>query len=51
MLNIIGGLHNNLVLNRRTSVLARELTAVLPRDTGSILVVGYGDGMIDTLIQ
>jgi SAM-dependent methyltransferase len=51
MVNVIGGLHNNLVFQRRTSVLARELAAVLPRDTGSILDVGCGDGLIDTLIQ
>ena len=51
MLNVISGLHNNLVFNRSTSVLARELAAVLPRDTGSILDIGYADGLIDTLIQ
>jgi SAM-dependent methyltransferase len=45
----ISGLHNYLVFNRRTRVLAERVSARLP--AGSVLDVGCGDGTIDALIQ
>jgi SAM-dependent methyltransferase len=46
---LISGLHNYLVFNRRTRVLAECVGARLP--AGSVLDVGCGDGTIDVLIQ
>ncbi len=45
----VGILHEHLVFNRRTRVLAAHLSALMPRDA-SVLDVGCGDGTIDTLI-
>ena len=45
----VGILHEHLVFNRRTRVLAAHLSALMPRDA-SVLDVGCGDGTIDTLM-
>jgi ubiquinone/menaquinone biosynthesis C-methylase UbiE len=46
---LIGDLHERLVFDRRTTVLARDLSALLPSDA-TVLDVGCGDGTIDSLI-
>jgi SAM-dependent methyltransferase len=47
--NTVGLLHEHLVFNRRTRVLAAHLSALMPRDA-CLLDVGCGDGTIDTLM-
>lgn len=49
MATLIGELHERLVFDRRTIVLARELSALLPPDA-TVLDVGCGDGTIDRRI-
>jgi ubiquinone/menaquinone biosynthesis C-methylase UbiE len=46
---LIGNLHDRLVFDRRTRVLARDLSALLPPNA-TVLDVGCGDGTIDSLI-
>src|SRR4051812_45605925 len=50
MVSTVGALHERLVFNRRTRVLAERLGEVLPAGA-SVLDVGCGDGTIDALIQ
>ena len=47
----IGVLHERLVFNRRTQVLARELAETIPADARTVLDVGCGDGTIDALVM
>lgn len=47
----IGVLHERLVFNRRTQVLARELAEMIPADARTVLDVGCGDGTIDALVM
>ena len=49
MATLIGDLHERLVFDRRTIVLARELSALLPPDA-TVVDVGCGDGTIDRRI-
>ena len=48
-MNLLEKIHETYVRNRRVNVLARELTALLPR--GRILDIGAGDGLLASLIQ
>lgn len=50
MSGLVGALHNRLVFDRRTRVLAAHLSELLPPDA-NVLDVGCGDGTIDALIQ
>jgi SAM-dependent methyltransferase len=45
----VGAVHQKLVFDRRTQVLASKLGAVVPE--GTVLDVGCGDGTIDAIIQ
>jgi SAM-dependent methyltransferase len=45
----VGRLHEHLVFNRRTKILATHLCKMLPQNA-SVLDVGCGDGTIDTLM-
>lgn len=48
--SLAGKLHDRLVLNRRATVLAKHLTALLP-PSAHVLDIGCGDGIIDHLAQ
>jgi SAM-dependent methyltransferase len=48
---VVGALHEHLVFNRRTQILARELSGAIPETAHSVLDVGCGDGTIDRLIE
>ena len=49
MSTTVGSLHQALVFNRRTRILAERLSALLPRDA-SVLDVGCGDGTIASIM-
>lgn len=46
----IRNLHAGLVLKRREEVLARQIAAILPAGTASLLDVGCGDGIIASTV-
>jgi SAM-dependent methyltransferase len=48
-MNSVGMLHQSLVFNRRTRILAERLAALIPRGA-SVLDVGCGDGTIASLM-
>ncbi len=48
--SLLGGLHDDLVLNRRAMVIARHLVALIPPNA-RVLDVGCGDGTVARLIQ
>ena len=48
-MSLIGTLHHEHVFNRRVRVLAEHLSRMLP-ETGTLLDVGCGDGLLDKLI-
>ncbi|MBM80876.1 MAG: SAM-dependent methyltransferase [Planctomycetaceae bacterium] len=50
IINIVGGLRERFVAERRASVLCSQLSALLPRDA-SILDVGCGDGFLASQIM
>jgi len=47
--SVVGTLHEHLVFDRRTQVLAKSLSSLLPPQA-TVLDVGCGDGSIDALI-
>ena len=49
MASAVGAIHQQLIFDRRTRVLARHFAELLP--AGVVLDVGCGDGTIDVLIQ
>ncbi len=49
-MSVVGRAHRSLVYGRRVRRLAEHLTAILPPET-SVLDVGAGDGLIDSLIR
>jgi SAM-dependent methyltransferase len=49
-MSILGQMHGKFVYNRRVSILASRLSALLPHDA-QVIDVGCGDGMIDLLIM
>jgi SAM-dependent methyltransferase len=48
--SIVGGLHANLVFQRRIRVLSRHIAPLLPREA-SVLDVGCGDGLLGRTIR
>jgi len=47
--SVVGAIHERLVFDRRTQVLAKSLSLFLPPQA-TVLDVGCGDGSIDALI-
>lgn len=47
--NLVGNFHGRFVFDRRTQVLARDLSNLIPR-FANVLDIGCGDGTIDQLI-